>query len=346
MSERDFLPAEAPQDHEVIFNLSHGLVAPGQGNQEIGMGMALAQRSPAAAAIWAEANRVLYPFLGYTFTDLVWHGTQDVLTQTENAQPAIIADSLARQAALQESGQDDNPGWNAGNSLGFITALVTAGSLSIESAVQLSKARGEAFKKAIDPNDKTTMMVCSKVDLKIITSLMKQFSLDITLVNTPLQIVLGGRVANITRAAEYFTSQFDKTSGRIIPLEVDAAFHSRHMAPAVPYYAQALKSIEITKPTHGRLIGASKKAKELITPDEIRAELIAQLTHPERWDRVISYLQRQGVVIMTELNESPRLLHMVREIAGGGPRPQKITTLPLSPKDRGVPIAQRWRTAA
>lgn len=131
-----------------------------------------------------------------------------------------------------------------------------------------------------------------------------------------------------------------------MPLKnVDAAFHSKYMEAAVPRYRDVVNSIPIEAPTNGILIGASGHAKPLYTPDDIREELISQLTQTENWRDAMHYLRREGVVVMTELNNTPRLTNMNVEMFGGN-RPLRLATPSTGEGDRGVTIAQRWRAAS
>lgn len=185
---------------------THVLLAAGQGNQRVHMGQELATRSEAAGQVWQMADKVLFPQLGRALTEIVWNlGDKDPkeaeaeLQLTEHAQLAVITDGLARATALRKLGLLDAPGWHAGNSVGMVTALVNAGVLSIDAAVQLGKGRGEAFRQAIDNGPKTTMMA---LDLDVVDrSVLKQlrnpegeYKLETCLINSDRQYVLGGPV--------------------------------------------------------------------------------------------------------------------------------------------------------
>lgn len=176
---------------EENFIREHALIAPGQGNQAIGMGLDLKDRSWKAKTVWTEADAALRPHLGYDFSDLVWHGTTEQLTKTENAQPAIIIDALARRAALEEFDLLDNPYWNAGNSLGFLIALRNVRSLSIPAAAELGIGRGKAFRYAVEHSPKTTMLALVEIDPEITEETRQKFDLETCLINTDKQIVLG-----------------------------------------------------------------------------------------------------------------------------------------------------------
>ncbi len=347
----------------ILVDKKHALVAPGQGNQTIGMGLDLMKRSKAAEAVWKESDEVLRRLhLDYNFSEFVWHGTingvafhedpelaqkeaNKVLTKTENAQPAVVIDSDARADALEEFGYFDEPDGSrpfffAGNSLGFLTVLRRVGSLSRKNLAQLGLGRGEAFKYAI-ANTKPTTMLALDTEPEIIDEAKERFKLEICLINTDRQIMLGGPVEDIRQALDYLKNERGVRRAMSFEGIVDAAFHSKYMAPAEPLYRQIVYDIEINPPTNGVLVGASKRAKVLHTSDEIREELISQLTQTENWRDAMYDLRNQGVDMMTELNNTPRLTNMNIDMFGGE-RPVRLATPPTEEGDRGVTIGQRW----
>lgn len=322
----------------------HALIAPGQGNQEIGMGQTLAERSSAARAVWVESDTALHPHLGYSFSEFVWKGTIQELTKTENAQPAVIIDCLARKAALEEYDLLGSPAYFAGNSLGFLTALRSVGSLSMEAVVQLGIGRGEAFKYAIEHGQPTTMMALD-TEPEIIEETRIRFNLEKCLINTDRQTMLGGPVEDIRQAFDFLKNE--RGVKRVMSFEglVDAAFHSKYLTAAVPFYREVVYDIPIEAPKNGVLIGASGRAKQLRTVDGIRRELVNQLTQTENWRAAMRYLRRRGVVVMTELNSVPRLTNMNIEMFDPGKRPIRLAIPSLQEGDRGTTIAQRWQAS-
>lgn len=342
---------------------SHALIAPGQGNQKIGMGLELAggenPKSKAAARIWEEADDVLGSHFKFTFSLFVWYGlrgseqlspeqAQVELTKTEYAQPAIIVDSLARKAALDELGllEDPKPGYNAGNSLGFISAARNAGSLTVAATVALGEGRGEAFRYAIANSPRTTMMALSlaNIDLGLVEKLKCDYDLEVCLKN-PGQRVLGGRVENqgrdIKGALGWLRGELgeDRFKEEVTSLEgmVDAAFHSKYMMEAVVKYKDIVNSIPVSAPTEGRLVGGST-VRELSTEEDVRNELVLQLTETEDWEGVVNLFREKGVTRMTELNSDPRLSAMNRRAFSGLIR--KIY-IPGSTENQDL-VAYRW----
>lgn len=325
---------ENERSHEIVLDTTHALLAPGQGNQRIGMGLELARRSQAAAGIWTTVDTALRPQLGFDLSDKVWNGTEEDLAQ--NAQLAIIADALARKAALEELGLLGNPGWHAGNSLGLITALVNAGSLNIEGGAHLANGRKRAFEFVMTEGPKTTMVSLIDVDETIVEGVKERYNLVTCLINTDKQVVIGGKVEDVKDAVENLQEEHSLGERNIFPLEVNAAYHSKYMEPAVPFWTEVVNSAPIEEPKSGIVVGGSTVTK-LLTPDDIRRELIMQLTNTERYRDVAEFLRKQGITKMTELNGIGRLTHINRDLFGEGSR-QRIAL----PENKNFVIANRW----
>src|SRR3989344_3676010 len=192
-SERGITPPQLPENQqtkETLLDSTHALLAPGQGNQRRGMGLDLANSSGAARGVWKKVDEVLQPDLGYLLSEKVWRGSEADLS--DNAQFAVITDSLARKAALEEAGLLGKPGRHAGNSLGLITALVNADSLNIEGAAHLGSGRKIAIDQVISNGPKTTMFSLEGVDEDLVEDVKRKHNLETCLINTDKQIVLGG----------------------------------------------------------------------------------------------------------------------------------------------------------
>lgn len=337
---------------EVQLDYAHVLLAAGQGNQRTHMGQDLAGRSKAADQVWKMADKVLLPQLGRNLTSIVWNPEEKNLKDaeaelqlTENAQLAVIIDGLARTAALEEAGLLKAPGWHAGNSVGMITALVNVGALSIDAAVHLGKGRGEAFRQAIDNGPKTTMVALDlgMVDRSVLKQLRDskgEYKLETCLINSDRQYVLGGPVEVIQAAIEDLKGQGIEDG--VYPLMVDAAFHSKYMSKGVETWRQVVADTPIETPKNGRIVGGST-VSELLTPDDIRRELVLQLTQTERGRDMMWYLRSQGAVIMTELNSSTRLtkINMDNFRIGRDGNPFIALSLPKSEGEKSVVIGYR-----
>ena len=327
-------PRESSKPKEISLDTTHALLAPGQGHQKIGMGMELAKRSEAAAGVWQQVDNVLYPQLGYNLTDKVWNGTEEDIAN--NTQLAIITDALARKAAFEKSSLLGNPGWHAGNSLGLITALVNAGSLSIEGAAHLANGRKKAFTYVMNEGPKTTMVSLRDIDEAIVEVVKEKFNLVMCLINADSHIVVGGKVEDVNKAVKSLEDEHKLGDRNIFRLDVNAAYHSHFMEPAVPFWTEVVNSAPIEEPKRGIVIGGSTVTK-LLTPDDIRRELILQLTNTERYRDVVKFLRDQGVTQMTELNEQRILSHINEVIFGEGSR-QRIGL----PADTKIIIGHRW----
>lgn len=296
------------------------LLAPGQGNQRVGGGLELAKRSEEAMRVWQYADQALLPSLKIKLTDVAWNGTADQIKRTDFAQLIVTTESLARNAALKETGQLGYPWWHAGNSVGFIAALVNAGSLSLESAVHLAQGRGEAFIYAKEHSPKTAMFaingIGSKVDRGLVLELVDKevgdFKLEVCLINADSQWVLGGPVEQVDEAKAYLKEQGLKEKEDFSPLEVDAAFHSKYMSPAVDIWRQVVKDVSLGPTLYGDVMGGST-AMPLLTDAAIRRELVLQLTETERYRDLVWALRARGVTTFTELNATTRLTRMNRE---------------------------------
>lgn len=311
---------------------THCSVSPGQGNQRPGGGLELAKRSEAAMAVWTFADQKLAPQIGVKLTDLAWNGTVEQIKRTDFAQLIVTTESLARAAALVETGQWGNPGWHVGNSVGFIAALVNSGSLSLDSAVQLAQGRGEAFILAKERGPKTTMFAINgigrEVDRDIVLELTDQetgrYKLAVCLINTDSQWVLGGPIEQVDEAKAHLESLGLKNN--IFPLEVDMAFHSKYMAGAAETWRQVVVSTPIEAPFNGNVIGGST-VMPLSTAAAIRRELVLQLTETERTRDVLWALRARGATTFTELNAATRLIKMIKENFAGfeGMQSQALT---------------------
>lgn len=340
---------------------THALTAPGQASQAVGKGFSLYLNSEAARSVWSQADKLL----GFPFTDLALHGiingvqlepgsAKAELTRTENAQPAVIVTSLATLAALEEQNLfvDKAPYWHTGHSVGLVVALVTSGALDPEGAVRLGDARRKAFKLAIDngPEDGSGFLAVQhdkpEVVSQYVKELIERFSLHVALDNYDNQVVLSGKRRDLDEAIDYVRGVDPKMVNLLAKPPVEAAYHSDFMLLAVDTYSEAVDRIDIQVPTRGVLVAGSMieddgTVRILETVADIKTALVRQLTSPERWREIIRFFERQGVVRITELNETPSLVSWNRRMMGGE---REAIVLPgvKDPNDKGVVIAWRW----
>lgn len=336
--------AEIPVLPEILFGKAHALVAQGTRVPRIGMGKNLVGSSAAADQVWKYADKALYTINGFNLSEVCWQGPEELLT-TARWEDALIIDALARKAALEETGQLGKPQWHAGNSLGFITALINVGSLSLESAIQLGKGRNEGFAYAIAYNEqnggKTTMVTLDQVNFQLTQEIAQRYQLEVCLINTDTQTVLGGKESDIERATEYLANELPnlQPGGRVVPLPTDIAIHCKYLEPAVPIYERVVKRVAIEPPKNGSVIGGST-VRPLYTPDEIRRELVAQLTHTENWKGIVDFFQQDGVVALTEIGETPMLTVLQQKMFGGN---RERMRYPKSAEtNKPLFVAHRW----
>ena len=308
------------------------IIAPGQGGQKVGMGVELAQRSPAAARIWEIAGDVL----GGDFLDVVKNGPQETLDQTRFTQPAVVLDSLARRAALEELGTLPPAEFYTGNSLGFYTALISVGSLSVADGFKIVKRRGEISEES-NSAESSSMVAVKGISDETQQALYDQFGLVLCLDNSTSQKVYGGEKANIEEAAAWLKS--DGRAGGVYPLAVDGAFHSRWKQPAVAPLKEALAHVDLRTPQYGTLIGIDTVGP-LTTTDEITQEMLGQLVHTVRWRETINYLRQQGVSTMVELGDVARLTNFNIEEFGG--ERERIAMPRLEDGVRPPNIVYKW----
>lgn len=273
-------------------------VFPGQGSQDVGMGRELAQASPAAKRVFDEVDAAL----GQKLSALMWEGPKETLTLTENAQPALMAHSLAVVRVLeQEKGLDlaKTVKFVAGHSLGEYSALTAAGAFTIADAARLLKLRGQSMQAAV-PVGQGAMTALLGVGLdvarKIAADAAQGDCCDVANDNEPTQVVLSGHKRAIDRVAEV-----GKAHGlrRAIPLPVSAPFHCALMKPAADAMAEALGKVAIKAPVVPVI--ANVLAAPVSDPAEIRKRLVEQVTGTVRWRECVLAMAAAGVTQFYEL---------------------------------------------
>lgn len=289
--------------------MTRAYVFPGQGAQTIGMGKELADVYPAAQAVFDEVDEAL----GEKLSTLIWEGDAETLTLTANAQPALMACSLAVVRALNSEGIKIADGsFVAGHSLGEYSALAAAGALSITDTARLLRLRGEAMQSAV-PVGIGAMAAVLGLDLAAVTALANdaaqgqvcQAAND----NDPAQVVVSGHTDAVERAAALAKERGAK---RALMLPVSAPFHCALMQPAADAMAEALASVTINAPVVPLV--ANVTAKGVTEPDEIRALLVQQVTGAVRWRESVAYMAEQGVTEIWEVGAGKALSGMVRRI--------------------------------
>lgn len=285
-------------------------VFPGQGAQVIGMGRELAETYPAAAAVFAEVDAALDEKL----SDLIWNGDIETLTLTQNAQPALMATSMAAFRALEAEGFGiGDAAFVAGHSLGEYSALCAAGALSLADTARLLRLRGQAMQQAV-PVGQGAMAAILGLDFAAVADIARdaaqgevcQAAND----NDPAQVVISGQKAAVERAAVLAKERGAK---RALMLPVSAPFHSDLMQPAATVMAEALAGVAITAPAVPLV--ANVRAAPVSNPDEIRRLLVEQVTGAVRWRESVAFLAQAGVTEFWEIGAGKALSGMIKRIA-------------------------------
>jgi [acyl-carrier-protein] S-malonyltransferase len=286
-------------------------VFPGQGSQDVGMGRALADAFPAAREVFQEVDDAL----GQKLSQIIWEGPKETLTLTENAQPALMAVSIAVMRVLErEKGFSlkDKVKFVAGHSLGEYSALTAAKALSLADAARLLKLRGQAMQAAV-PVGKGAMTALLGVGLDVARKVAEAAAEgDVCQVandNEPTQVVLSGSKAAIDRVAEV-----GKAFGvrRAIPLPVSAPFHCALMQPAADAMAEALANVTVKAPEVPLI--ANVLASAISDPAEIKKRLVDQVTVSVRWRECVTYMTANGVSDVYEVGAGKVLAGLAKRI--------------------------------
>ncbi|MEP4038917.1 ACP S-malonyltransferase [Pseudophaeobacter sp.] len=285
-------------------------VFPGQGAQAIGMGQALAETYPAAKAVFDEVDAAL----GENLSKLIWEGDIETLTLTQNAQPALMATSLAAMRALEAEGiASDHAGFVAGHSLGEYSALAAAGAISVTDTARLLRTRGEAMQSAV-PVGVGAMAALLGLDFATVKEVAAEAAATGEVVqaandNDPTQVVVSGHKAAVERAAEIAKTRGAK---RAVMLPVSAPFHCALMQPAADVMAEALAAVEIKAPAVPLI--ANVRADVVSDPAEIRQLLVEQVTGSVRWRESVQVMASKGVTEFWEIGSGKALSGMIRKI--------------------------------
>lgn len=286
-------------------------VFPGQGSQDVGMGRELAETYKAARDVFDEVDDAL----GESLSRIMWEGPKDVLTLTENAQPALMAVSMAVIRVLeQEKGFKlaERVSYVAGHSLGEYSALAAAGALSIRDAARLLRARGRAMQQAV-PVGQGAMVALLGAGLDVAEKVAAEAAQgDVCQVandNEPTQVVLSGHKTAIDRVAEIGGKHGVR---RAIPLPVSAPFHCSLMQPAADVMAAALEKVEVRTPVVP--VVANVLAAPISDPQEIKRRLVEQVTGTVRWRECVQKMGALGVTDFYEIGAGKVLSGLVKRI--------------------------------
>jgi [acyl-carrier-protein] S-malonyltransferase len=297
---------------KLIPRMNIAFIFPGQGSQAVGMGAELAKSYPAARAVFDEVDAAL----GQSLSRLMWEGPENELTLTENAQPALMAVSLAAIRVLGEKGLklEDRAAYVAGHSLGEYSALAAAGALSLADTARLLKTRGRAMQEAV-PVGEGAMAALLGADLAQAQELAKAAAegavCEAANDNAPGQVVISGAKAAIERAVA-LAPKFG--ARRAVLLPVSAPFHCALMQPAAEVMRKALQAVEIKVPAVPLI--ANVLALPISDPEAIRARLVEQVTGMVRWRETMLYLKANGVDTVYEVGAGRVLTGIARRFDG------------------------------
>lgn len=290
--------------------MSLAFVFPGQGAQTIGMGRDLADAYPAAKAVFDEVDEAL----GESLSSLIWDGEQDTLTLTENAQPALMATSMAAMRALEAEGVDVmRAAYVAGHSLGEYSALCAAGSISVADAARLLRVRGRAMQNAVPVGEGAMAAILGLTFdqvAKVAQMATKGEVCQVANENDPLQNVVSGNKAAVERAVELAKEAGAK---RAVMLPVSAPFHCALMTPAAGEMARALNDVDIDEPKVP--VVANVLAAGVHNASLIRSLLVDQVPGRVRWRTSVEWMVEHGVDTFWEVGAGKALSGMIRRIA-------------------------------
>lgn len=286
--------------------MKHAFIFPGQGAQFPGMGKSFYETSAFAKRIMEQANDIL----GFRISDVMFSGTEDDLKQTAITQPAVFIHSVIAFKSIESA----KPDMVAGHSLGEFSALIANGALTFEDGLQLVKVRAEAMQKACEQNPSTMAAVLGLPDEKV-EEICKQIEAETGEVvvpanyNCPGQLVVSGSIAGVEKACERLKAAGAK---RAVVLPVGGAFHSPLMMPAKADLQKAVQSIFFKTPTCP--VYQNVVAKGVVDKDEIKKNLVDQLTGAVRWTQCVEAMIQDGATRFTEAGPGKVLQGLIQKI--------------------------------
>lgn len=278
-------------------------VFPGQGAQFVGMGKELYDTNAECKAMFEQADKIL----GFNITNIMFSGTDEQLKQTNVTQPAIFLHSVILAHAL---GEEFKPDMVAGHSLGEFSALVATKAMSFEDGLRLVSARAEAMQKACEATPGTMAAIIGLADEKIeeVCATIDEVVVPANY-NCPGQLVISGSMEGINKACEALKAAGAK---RALPLKVGGAFHSPLMEPARVELAEAIERTVIQTPVCP--VYQNVNALPMTNPDEIKANLIKQLTYPVKWTQISKAMIADGADTFIEVGPGNVLQGLIKKV--------------------------------
>jgi [acyl-carrier-protein] S-malonyltransferase len=291
--------------------MTNAFVFPGQGSQAVGMGKALAEAFPESSAVFDAVDEAL----GEKLSSLIWDGPESDLILTRNAQPALMAVSIAALRALETRGIDvpSQAAFVAGHSLGEYSALAAAGSLTLADTARLLRIRGDAMQEAVSVGE-GAMAAILGLEIEEVRDIAESAGQgDVCAAandNAPGQVVVSGTKAAVERAIDIAKA---RGARRALPLPVSAPFHCALMAPAAEAMADALAAIDINSPAVPIVVNVL--AEPLEDPAQIRQRLVEQVTGAVRWRESVEWMAAHGVTQLVEIGAGKVLSGLARRIS-------------------------------
>ena len=291
--------------------MSRAIIFPGQGSQSVGMGRGLASQYPEARQVFEAVDDAL----GEKLSAVIWNGPDEELTLTENAQPALMAVSLATFRVLENQGFNlsNHADYVAGHSLGEYSALAASGALTLADTAKLLRIRGKAMQQAV-PVGVGAMAALLGPDFDTVVEIAAKASTDEEICsaandNAPGQVVISGSAAAVARAIDLAKEAGAK---RAVELPVSAPFHCSLMSPAADVMRDALADVEISAPQIP--IVTNVTAASCSDPEEIRSRLVEQVTGSVRWRESVEWLCQNKVTELVEVGSGKVLTGLARRI--------------------------------
>tara|TARA_B100001750_G_C15521938_1_gene612460 strand:- start:9346 stop:10296 length:951 start_codon:yes stop_codon:yes gene_type:complete len=287
-------------------NANTAYLFPGQGSQKVGMGLSFFEKSPNVKKLFHRIDEILDKPL----SKIIFYGPEEELNKTENAQPSIMAASLAAIITMQESLKNSMPApaFVAGHSLGEFTAIAATNALDIDSCVYLVQERANLMQKACDENP-GSMAAILGLPIEEIQKIETQFDIHISNINTQEQIVISGEEKEVQNAILMAKNLKARKS---IMLKVNGAFHSPLMKSTIPEFKKFVKKLDFKNPNIP--IIANITGKPIFDSDSIQKEIVSQICECVQWEKTMKFMIEDGITNFIEIGPGTALSSMAKRM--------------------------------